>query len=100
MKWYESIAFSIAVFATCGALFILGLGRAIYEVGHFYIMGREAGMIEIRLKYTRDGIEKVAEKTFKGEKWAAVKEAEEKFMATVGQYTLIERKMSIDSEKE
>jgi hypothetical protein len=42
MSWYESIAFNIAVLAVCGLLFVFGLGRAIYEVGHFYIMGKEA----------------------------------------------------------
>ena len=42
MNWYESTLFSVAVFAVCGLLFVFGLGRAIYEVGHFYIMGKEA----------------------------------------------------------
>ena len=42
MKWYEQLVFSVAVFAVCGLLFIFGVCRAVYEVGYFYLTGKEA----------------------------------------------------------
>ena len=54
--------------------------------------------VEIKLTYSRNGIEKQREKTFTGPTWQDARKSEENWMGAVGMYTISERRI-IDSEQ-
>ena len=53
--------------------------------------------VEIKLTYSRNGIEKQREKSFTGPTWQDARKSEEIWMGSVGMYTILERRI-IDSE--